>query len=386
MSEKSPKDTAKDLKKKAEEIADKVEDTVEDAIDDAKDAIEELADKAEDKVKDAVDDVKSKAKEAKAAKAEAPKAEPIKATGERQFEKLKQIPDLSAINRKIFLSAVPGLGGTREAKQDPTSAIEVDGVTVDKQNLADYAQATGLRLSNELPPTYFFVLGFPLTMELLSRPDFPFPAVGAVHISNVIEQTRPLTVDETFSVRAYATNVRPHRRGLLVDVITEVTPEGESAPVWKQTSSFLGMGAKFAKSADTSVTTRAEDSGKVLPPAELPEFKPNARFRWTRSDVNAYVKASNDHNPIHTSNIGAKLFGFPAVIAHGMLSAASVLAPLEGKLPPALRYSVEFVKPVVIPASVALWTTEQADGSYDIQLRSSSKPEKLHLNGEVAPL
>ena len=69
-----------------------------------------------------------------------------------------------------------------------------------------------------------------------------------------------------------------------------------------------------------------------------------------------------------------------------MLSAASVLAPLEGKLPQALRYSVEFVKPVVIPASVALWTTQQADGSYDIQLRGSSKPEKLHLNGEVAPL
>lgn len=389
MSEKSPKDTAEDLKKKAEEIADKIEDKVEDAFDDAKDAIEELADKVEDKVEDAVEDVQDKAKETKAAKAtkaEAPKAEPVNATGEREFEKLKQIPDLSAITRKVFFGALPGIGGSREAKQDPTSAIQVDGVRVDKQNLAEYTQATGLRLSNELPPTYFFVLGFPLTMELLSRPDFPYPAMGAVHISNVIEQTRPLTVDKTFSVRAYATNVRPHRRGLLVDVITEVTPDGEPAPVWKQTSSFLGMGAKFSKSADVSVTTRAEDSGKVLPPAVLPEFKPNARFRWTRSDVNAYVKASNDHNPIHTSNIGAKLFGFPAVIAHGMLSAASVLAPLEGKLPPALRYSVEFVKPVVIPASVALWTTKQADGSYDIQLRNSSKPEKLHLNGEVAPL
>lgn len=307
-------------------------------------------------------------------------------TASRQFEQLNSIPDLSAINRKIFLSAIPGVGGTREAKQDPTSAIQVDGVTVDKANLAAYTSATGLRLGNELPPTYFFVVGFPLTMELLSRPDFPYAAMGAVHISNVIEQTRPLTVDETFSVRAYADNVRPHRRGLLVDVITEVTPEGESAPVWKQTSSFLGMGAKFSKSADVSVTTRAEDSGKVIAPAELPDFKPNARFRWNRSNVNAYVEASNDHNPIHTSNIGAKLFGFPAVIAHGMFSAASVLAPLEGKLPQALRYSVEFVKPVVIPASVALWTTKDADGSYDIQLRGSSKPEKLHLNGEVAPL
>ena len=84
--------------------------------------------------------------------------------------------------------------------------------------------------------------------------------------------------------------------------------------------------------------------------------------------------------------MGAKLFGFPAVIAHGMYSAAAVLAPLEGKLPGALRYSVEFVKPVVIPASVALWTIEQGDGSYELQLRGSSKPEKLHLNAEIKAL
>ena len=88
MSEKSPKDAAKDLKKKAEKIADKVEDKLEDAIDDAKDAIEELAEKAESK---------------------AAKPEPVKASGERQFEKLKQIPDLSAITRKVFFGALPGL-------------------------------------------------------------------------------------------------------------------------------------------------------------------------------------------------------------------------------------------------------------------------------------
>ena len=306
----------------------------------------------------------------------------------RQYENLKSIPDLKAINRKIFRSAIPGVGGTREAKQDPTSAIQVNGVKVDKKNLAAYTSATGLRLGNELPPTYFFVLSFPLVMELLSRPDFPYPAMGAVHVTNVIEQSRTLTVDETYTIRSHGENLRPHRRGLLVDIVTEIFAAGgeNNEPVWRQTSTFLGMGAKFAKSADVSVTTRAEDSGKVLPKPELPEFKPNARWRWTGSDVNAYVEASNDHNPIHTSNLGAKLFGFPARIAHGMYSAAAVLAPLEGKLPSALRYSVEFVKPVVIPAQVALWTIEEEDGSYDIQLRSSSKPDKLHLNAELTPL
>lgn len=314
----------------------------------------------------------------------------VAAGADRTYETLKSIPDLKAINRKIFLSAIPGVGGTREAKKDPTSAIEVNGVKIDQENLANYTSATGLRLGNEIPPTYFFVLSFPLVMELLSRPDFPYPPMGAVHVTNVIEQSRPLAVDETYTIRSHGENLRPHRRGLLVDIVTEIFAEGDTAgerePVWRQTSTFLGMGAKFARSADVSVTTRAEDSGKVLPKPELPEFKPNARWRWTGSDVNAYVEASNDHNPIHTSNLGAKLFGFPARIAHGMYSAAAVLAPLEGKLPEALRYSVEFVKPVVIPAQVALWTLEEEDGSYGIQLRGSSKPDKLHLNGELTPL
>lgn len=379
---------------KAEDLAEKAADTFEDVKEKVSTKVEELTGKAEQKAEELKDQAEKKVDEAKA-KAEdvAEKAEHTEhaaaATGaNRQYESLKSIPDLKAINRKIFLSALPGVGGTREAKKDPTSAIEVSGVTIDQANLANYTSATGLRLGNEIPPTYFFVLSFPLVMDLLSRPDFPYPAMGAVHVTNVIEQSRTLKVDETFTIRSHGENLRPHRRGLLVDIVTEIFADGDAAgePVWRQTSTFLGMGAKFAKSAEVGVTTRAEDSGKVLPKPELPEFKPNARWRWTGSDVNAYVEASNDHNPIHTSNLGAKLFGFPARIAHGMYSAAAVLAPLEGKLPEALRYSVEFVKPVVIPAQVALWTIENEDGSYDIQLRGSSKPDKLHLNAELTPL
>ncbi|WP_087117764.1 MaoC/PaaZ C-terminal domain-containing protein [Corynebacterium urinipleomorphum] len=384
------KAAANQAQEKAEDLAEKAADAFEDAKEKVSSTVEELSDEAEQKADDTkakaeqvAEDAKTKAEDA-ADKGEA-KAQ---ASASRTYETLKAIPDLKAINRKIFMSAIPGIGGTREAKKDPTSAIEVSGVKIDQGNLADYTSATGLRLGNEIPPTYFFVLSFPLVMELLSRPDFPYPAMGAVHVTNVIEQARTLTVDETYTIRSHGENLRPHRRGLLVDIVTEIFADGDTAgdPVWRQTSTFLGMGAKFAKSADINVTTRAEDSGKVLPKPELPEFKPNARWRWTGSDVNAYVEASNDHNPIHTSNLGAKLFGFPARIAHGMYSAAAVLAPLEGKLPEALRYSVEFVKPVVIPAQVALWTIEDEDGSYGIQLRGSSKPDKLHLNAELKPL
>lgn len=392
------KETAAKAQAKAEDVADKAADKAKDAADKAKDA----ADNAGEKIQDAASKVAAKAEElvddAKAKVAEVSdkvgenadekgNEEPRRqGTVEPKFQTVKAIPNLKDINRKIFASALPGIGSTPSAKADPTSALEVRGVTIDQKNLADYTSATGLRLGNQVPPTYFFVLSFPLIMDLMTKPDFPYAAMGSVHMANVIEQKRWIEVDETLNIRTWSENLRPHRKGLLLDFITEITPEGENEPVWRQVSTMLGQGAKFAKDAALEVTTRGEDNGKILPKPELPEFKANAQWRWTRDDIRAYVDASNDHNPIHTSNIGAKLFGFPSVIAHGMYSTASVLAPLEGKLPGALRYSVEFVKPVLIPGKVALWTIDEGNGTWDIQLRNSSKPEKLHLNGRVESL
>jgi len=53
--------------------------------------------------------------------------------------------------------------------------------------------------------------------------------------------------------------------------------------------------------------------------------------------VLANASVGGDHNPTHTNPIAAKLFGFPTVIAHGMFSAAAVLANLEGQAMPRVR-------------------------------------------------
>ena len=91
-----------------------------------------------------------------------------------------------------------------------------------------------------------------------------------------------------------------------------------------------------------------------------------------------------DHNPIHTSTIGAKLFGFPTVIAHGMFSAAAVLANIEGQLPDSVRYSVKFGKPIMLPASAGLYVDRVPDG-WDLSLRNMSKGYP-HLTGEIRKL
>ncbi len=121
------------------------------------------------------------------------------------------------------------------------------------------------------------------------------------------------------------------------------------------------------------------------PPVKQPKLPPpNAILRITPGQIRRYAAVGGDRNPIHTSSLGAKLFGFPTVIAHGMFSAAAVLANIDGQLPEALRYSVKFGKPIILPARHVIHIVPVADG-WDLSLRNLAKGYP-HLTGEVRAL
>jgi acyl dehydratase len=94
-----------------------------------------------------------------------------------------------------------------------------------------------------------------------------------------------------------------------------------------------------------------------------------------------YAAVSGDRNPIHTSRLLARAFGFPRPIAHGMWSKARCLAALEGRLPDAFAVDVSFKLPILLPATVALSTAGTADGwRFWLHDAKSGKP---HLAGSV---
>lgn len=244
-------------------------------------------------------------------------------------------------------------------------------LTIDRANVAAYAAVTGLRYRDTVPLTYPFVLTFPSVMSLLTGFDFPFTALGAVHVENNITAHRSIGVEETVGIRVRAQNLREHRKGLLVDLVSDVTVGNE--PAWHQVSTFLHQ-------QRTSLS--GELKSEPPPQPKLPA--PNAVLRITAAQIRRYASVSGDRNPIHTSTIGAKVFGFPAAIAHGMYSAAAVLANLEGQLPDRLTYAVRFGKPVILPASPGLYV-ERVDSGWDLALRNMSKGYP-HLTGELRAL
>lgn len=253
----------------------------------------------------------------------------------------------------------------------PTRTVTIDELPIDRTNVAEYAGVTGLRYGNCVPLTYPFALTFPALMSLVTGFDFPFAAMGSVHTENHITQYRPIAVTDTVGVRMHAENLREHRKGLLVDLVTDVSIGADTA--WHQVTTFLHQ-----------QRTSLSDEPKP-PPQKQPKLPPPSTvLRIDPGLIRRYAAVGGDHNPIHTNPIAAKLFGFPTVIAHGMFSAAAVLANIEAQLPDAVRYSVRFGKPIVLPATTGLYVDAHA-GGWDISLRNIAKGYP-HLTGTVRSL
>ncbi|MFF3221697.1 MaoC family dehydratase [Nocardia suismassiliense] len=276
-----------------------------------------------------------------------------------QLISLTETPKNGPLYLKAALGAVPLPLVSARKSTLPDRASKLDGLQVDPDHLAAYCRATGLRFGDALPLTYPFILTFPIVMQLVVQRDFPFVAVGAVHAENVIERTRDISVSEPLDIKAHIENLREHPKGLLVDAITEISVGREL--VWRQVTTFLHQ-----QRTSLSGGPKPEPKPEEVPPPPL------RTWRVDQKTINQYAAASGDHNPIHTSALGAKAFGFPKPIAHGMWSAAHLLGTIEGRVPGKTTYSVKFGKPIFLPSTVNVYA-DQVAGGWDLAVLNPKK-------------
>ena len=151
-----------------------------------------------------------------------------------QQETFTSAPSLA----KVFVRAA--LAGKKSGSTLPGSELVLTGHTVDRQHLMDYQRLCGFGVDDVLPHTYPHILGFPLQAELMARKAFPLPLVGLVHVENAITVHRTLTADDVLDIAVHAENLRDHAKGRQVDLVTEVSVEGES--VWSGRSTYLARG------------------------------------------------------------------------------------------------------------------------------------------------
>lgn len=305
-------------------------------------------------------------------------------------------PSLPALFAQAALGLIPGAsrlpfvaGGGGPV---PDRVLVRSGLTIDRSRLAVYDRVCGFDLSDTLPPTYLHVLGFPMALALMTSGSFPLPPIGLVHIANRITARRPVHAGESLSLRAWATQIRPHPRGRQFDLRTDARVGDEL--VWEETSTNLargpggGDGPASTSGASLRVVepprsdklSHVDECSHSEEPPHRDELLASAVWRLPGDLGRRYAAVSGDCNPIHLHPIPARLLGFRAAIAHGMWTAARCLAALG---PGTVRYpftvEIAFRRPILLPATVSFDQRSRTD-TIAFGVRDRHR-ETVHLDG-----
>ena len=274
---------------------------------------------------------------------------------------------------RAALPAVPGvnqLPGVRKGSAADFTGLAYrrDQVVAERARVDAYAAVCGFPRKDVVPLTYPHMLAFPLHMAIMSDPAFPYPAIGMVHVENTITARRGVRVGEALDVTTAVGAPRPHAKGVLLDFVTTVSADGETA--WESTSTYLRRGRTV--------------EGEVSPGLEILDA-PTGGVEW-RLPANlgrTYASVSGDANPIHLYPLTAKALGFPRQIAHGMWTKARSVAAIENRLPAAVTVEVAFKKPVFLPSTVA-FAARHDDAGWTFAM-TSPKDGSPHLLGRTTP-
>ena len=274
---------------------------------------------------------------------------------------MQELPSMpSLLGKATFKSGNYALGD-----QLPGLSTQINSLVINRQHLQAYQQLCGFQSSQTLPATYLHMIGFPLFLKILIQQDFPMRAMGQVHLRNQISVHHQFDIRQPIEMTAAIGGSVLTSRGLEWNI--DVSARVDNQVVWSGESVFLHR-------CKTGIPREA-----VAPIRH--ECEPQ---NW---QVDAYIgrryaRVSGDYNPIHLTDITAKLFGFKQAIAHGMWSKARCLAALDQQLPDE-GYSVDvtFHRPLFLPSQV-LFFSQQLEERQQFSLFNQTA-EQAHLEGFI---
>ena len=282
-----------------------------------------------------------------------------------------QIIDPPPSRTQLLLDGVRALRKPKldAAPQLPNARLVRAAVELSASGIAAYGRACGFRREQGVPLSYPHVLAFPLHLMLLTRPSFPYPASGMVHLANRIRQHQRLHEGQALRLEVFCERWVAHPKGQALSIATRAY--SADALVWESDSLYLRRDVKDPVGAPWEDVLPLHEDGLlrtqrwVLPP-DL-----GRRF----------AKVSGDFNPIHTSLIGAKIFGFRRAIAHGMWTLGRALAAQQppGGLDQAQAHC-DFKLPIFLPGQVALWNHPASGPHREFEVRNFAG-DTPHMRG-----
>ena len=234
-------------------------------------------------------------------------------------------------------------------KARPFSAADVEGLQrapVLWENLLPntrrykkYCELAGWQQDDTMHPLYWQVRSLPLQLKLISSPQSPFAMLGLVHISNRVTDYTQCRPDIPCELIVRFGQVFQHRRGYAFEVVVTASQRGK--PV------YAAVGTYLARTGHSATGLPAWEERDMTLPDDTSELTP---IQASGGLIRRYARVSGDYNPIHLSQVTAKLFGFKRAIAHGMWTAARVISDLQASRQlSGQEIDIQFKRPLFLP-------------------------------------
>lgn len=234
-------------------------------------------------------------------------------------------------------------------KARPFSAADVEGLQrapVLWENLLPntrrykkYCELAGWQQDDSMHPLYWQVRSLPLQLKLISSPQSPFAMLGLVHISNRVTDYTQCRPDIPCELIVRFGQVFQHRRGYAFEVVVTASQRGK--PV------YAAVGTYLARTGHSATGLPAWEERDMTLPDDTSELTP---IQASGGLIRRYARVSGDYNPIHLSQVTAKLFGFKRAIAHGMWTAARVISDLQASHQlNGQEIDIQFKRPLFLP-------------------------------------
>ena len=234
-------------------------------------------------------------------------------------------------------------------KARPFSAADVEGLQrapvlwenllPDTRRYKKYCKLAGWQQDDSMHPLYWQVRSLPLQLKLISSPQSPFAMLGLVHISNRVTDYTQCRPDIPCELIVRFGQVFQHRRGYAFEVVVTASQRGK--PV------YAAVGTYLARTGHSATGLPAWEERDMTLPDDTSELTP---IQASGGLIRRYARVSGDYNPIHLSQVTAKLFGFKRAIAHGMWTAARVISDLQASHQlNGQEIDIQFKRPLFLP-------------------------------------
>ena len=198
----------------------------------------------------------------------------------------------------------------------PALVLRWSGLRIEQGQREALARLTGLADSPGLELLLPHVIGFPLTMAMLTHRSYPLPIWNALQIRNRLVLEERIAHGREHVLETRVAGHRILEKGAEIDIATELL--GGTRRVWRSKATFFYRGRFVAPSV-------------AQEPPQAPEISSDAReaaFEMPRGGGGAMARMTGDYNPIHWWGWYARRMRFATRFLHPQRTVGICMAHL----------------------------------------------------------